>query len=84
MTNGERKEFYISLSLFFFLEFYIVVIFSELLPLHCEQGDLHFYLVLGLANFVASWSWPILQSHYMFHATFLLYSNSRLPRWLRG
>ena len=67
MTSGERKERVLYFSFFFLLEFYILVIFSELSPLHFEQGDLHFYLVLGLANFVASWSWPILQLHNMFH-----------------
>ena len=62
MERG-KTEFYN-----FLLEFYILVIFSELLPLHFEQGDLHFYLVF--ANFVASWSWHILQLHYMFHIYF--------------
>ena len=63
MERG-KKEFY-NFLFYFLLEFYILVIFSKLLPLHFVQGDLHFYLVF--ANFVASWSWPILQLHYMFH-----------------
>lgn len=44
----------------------IVLYFVPLMDfsLHFEQGALHFYLALDLANFVASWSWHRLQLHY--------------------